>query len=39
MELLEAERTYREIRRRYNGALYDRQLSQFQLELAVGQDF
>jgi cobalt-zinc-cadmium efflux system outer membrane protein len=38
-EFLEAERTYREISRRYNQALYDYQLSRARLELAVAQDF
>lgn len=38
IELLEAERTYRETRRFYNRSLYDYQVSRAQLELAIGED-
>ena len=38
IELLEAERTYRETRRNYNRALYDYQISRARLERAIGED-
>lgn len=38
IELLEAERTYRETRRFYNSSLFDYQISRAQLEMAIGEE-
>jgi cobalt-zinc-cadmium efflux system outer membrane protein len=38
IDLLDAQRTWRETRRTYNRALYDLRISQFQLDAAIGRE-